>query len=582
MDVDRILSRRGDRAASLPLGSRAMTNAPVSPRCCSPPPLPLTRPDPSPAAQGRRACAMPALKDDYAWDIVEGLTTEVGPRLAGTEAEARARDWAVAQAEGDGLRQCPRRDRSTCRSGCAARRRRRDPRALPAAAGRRRARQQRLDAARRASTGESSASTASTSSRPRPTRRSAARSSSSATPCRATQDGSSYGAFRRPAPPGPDHRQPARARWRSSSARSAPTITATRTPACMRFADGATPIPAGALSIPDAEQLQRILKRGQPVTMRLVLTPRNIGTRQSGNVIAEVPGRDPNAAADPGRRPSRQLGPRHRRGRRCRRRAPSPPPPPSGSWTPAGRCGRSASSGSAPRKSACSAASTTGPGTARSRITRSPRATSAPTACGRSTASSARPARPRPRRSRRRWPRSASSPARSTRPTARTSARCSPTGLPGVDLDQDGTHYFDLHHTPDDTLDKVDPDAAPAECRGLDGDAGRAIGRNRAGAETAQAALMPQPRRESMRMLSCIPAPAARRLPGEQGRRQRFHHRRIQPGCRRECRRGRRQHRRNIAGDIGNDVEQTADKVQNEVGDVDVDVDVSRNAGNSN
>lgn len=26
-----------------------------------------------------------------------------------------------------------------------------------------------------------------------------------------------------------------------------------------------------------------------------------------------------------------------------------------------------------------------------------------------------------------------------------------------VDLDQDGTHYFDLHHTPDDTLDKVDP-----------------------------------------------------------------------------------------------------------------------------
>ena len=37
-----------------------------------------------------------ALKDDYAWDIVEGLTTEVGQRLAGTEAEARARDWAVS------------------------------------------------------------------------------------------------------------------------------------------------------------------------------------------------------------------------------------------------------------------------------------------------------------------------------------------------------------------------------------------------------------------------------------------------------------------------------------------------------
>ena len=26
-----------------------------------------------------------------------------------------------------------------------------------------------------------------------------------------------------------------------------------------------------------------------------------------------------------------------------------------------------------------------------------------------------------------------------------------------VDLQQDGTRYFDLHHTPDDTLDKIDP-----------------------------------------------------------------------------------------------------------------------------
>jgi Zn-dependent M28 family amino/carboxypeptidase len=30
-------------------------------------------------------------------------------------------------------------------------------------------------------------------------------------------------------------------------------------------------------------------------------------------------------------------------------------------------------------------------------------------------------------------------------------------GLPGVALSQDGTRYFDVHHTPDDTLDKVDP-----------------------------------------------------------------------------------------------------------------------------
>jgi carboxypeptidase Q len=26
-----------------------------------------------------------------------------------------------------------------------------------------------------------------------------------------------------------------------------------------------------------------------------------------------------------------------------------------------------------------------------------------------------------------------------------------------IDLQQDGMHYFDLHHTADDTLDKIDP-----------------------------------------------------------------------------------------------------------------------------
>jgi carboxypeptidase Q len=36
-----------------------------------------------------------ALESDLAWTIVEDLVTEVGPRLAGSEAEARARDWAV-------------------------------------------------------------------------------------------------------------------------------------------------------------------------------------------------------------------------------------------------------------------------------------------------------------------------------------------------------------------------------------------------------------------------------------------------------------------------------------------------------
>src|SRR3546814_2941254 len=51
----------------------------------------------SPVADDVAALRDAALKDDVAWDIVEGLTTEIGPRLAGTEAEARARASAAAK-----------------------------------------------------------------------------------------------------------------------------------------------------------------------------------------------------------------------------------------------------------------------------------------------------------------------------------------------------------------------------------------------------------------------------------------------------------------------------------------------------
>ena len=37
------------------------------------------------------------LKDQVGLQFVEDLTTEIGPRLAGSDAEARARDWAVAE-----------------------------------------------------------------------------------------------------------------------------------------------------------------------------------------------------------------------------------------------------------------------------------------------------------------------------------------------------------------------------------------------------------------------------------------------------------------------------------------------------
>ena len=42
---------------------------------------------------------------------------------------------------------------------------------------------------------------------------------------------------------------------------------------------------------------------------------------------------------------------------------------------------------------------------------------------------------------------------------ADTSAIAQASGVPLFDLRQDGTDYFDYHHTPDDTLDKIDPEA---------------------------------------------------------------------------------------------------------------------------
>lgn len=44
-----------------------------------------------------------ALHDDHGYDTVQSLVTEIGPRLAGSEAEARARDWAVARLRADGF-----------------------------------------------------------------------------------------------------------------------------------------------------------------------------------------------------------------------------------------------------------------------------------------------------------------------------------------------------------------------------------------------------------------------------------------------------------------------------------------------
>ena len=110
----------------------------------------------------------------------------------------------------------------------------------------------------------------------------------------ANQDGSGYGAYGVGRFVGPNM-----AAQRGAAAILVKSIGTdhNRTPHTgnTNFQDGVTPIPAGALSVPDGEQLERVLKRGRPGTISLTLTPRRIGMQTSGNVIAEVPGRNPDA-----------------------------------------------------------------------------------------------------------------------------------------------------------------------------------------------------------------------------------------------------------------------------------------------
>jgi len=58
----------------------------------------------------------------------------------------------------------------------------------------------------------------------------------------------------------------------------------------MRYAKDVTPIPIGALSAPDADQLERILERGETIRLHLIMTPKTIGDLVSGNVMGDIIG----------------------------------------------------------------------------------------------------------------------------------------------------------------------------------------------------------------------------------------------------------------------------------------------------
>ena len=231
--------------------------------------------------------------DTLAWDFVEGITTEVGPRQAGTEAEARARAWATAWLKAKGFANVADEPfmMDTWVPGDIARARVTAPFAQDLAvlplgnsaatpAGGIEAEVvffRTVDELRAAPAGSLKGKIAYISHQMRP-----------------AQDGSHYG-FAGPA------------RWVGAGIAASKGAVATviksvgtdhhRNPHTggTSFPDGVTPTPAGALSLPDAENLERMFARsgGRPVTLKLEMNPRQIGQTESGNVVGEIVGRNP-------------------------------------------------------------------------------------------------------------------------------------------------------------------------------------------------------------------------------------------------------------------------------------------------
>jgi hypothetical protein len=244
------------------------------------------------------AIALPSLAaaeplKGLAWDIVEGLTTEIGPRQAGTEAEARAREWGARRLKALGFSnvrietyKMPTWVRGEERGDILAP----FPHKLAITA-----------------LGNSGATSAegitgdvvyfgnweAFKAAPEAAIRGKIIFVDHA--MKPTQDGSSYGYFGNVRRQGPNI-----AAKRGAMAFVIRSIGTDghRNPHTgnTNFDAGVTPIPSAAVSNPDADQIARMVARTkQPLRMKLQLTPRFIGEQTSGNVIAEIPGSDPAA-----------------------------------------------------------------------------------------------------------------------------------------------------------------------------------------------------------------------------------------------------------------------------------------------
>ncbi len=225
-----------------------------------------------------------ALASDLGYRITESLTTEIGPRLAGSEADARAVAWAKAKFEQLGYDKVwtepvtfpkwERRSESARVLGVNA-----QPLVLTALGGSpggtvesevvRFADLAALEAVPSGSLAGKIAFIDYTMERSR--------------------DGSGYGAGSRIRSRGPS--AAIRAGAVAYLMRSAGTASH-RNPhtGITRFDDGLTPVPSAALSAPDADQLTRLLALGQPIRIRMALDCGWNGEATSYNVIGEMTG----------------------------------------------------------------------------------------------------------------------------------------------------------------------------------------------------------------------------------------------------------------------------------------------------
>lgn len=228
------------------------------------------------------------LEDDLAWELLESLTTEVGPRLGGSPAEARARDWGAAKLKELGFKnirietfKMPYWSRVSEEAEIVSPFP--QPLAVTALGG-------------SVATPEGGVTGEVVRFRTLPELEAAPMEGFEGKvvfvdePMARTQDGSGYGVAVRKrglAAVEADKRGAVAALIRSvgtDSHRNPHTGGATR-------GGGATPVPAAALANPDADQLARAIAHADgPVTVRLDMQVETEESVTSGNVVGEIPG----------------------------------------------------------------------------------------------------------------------------------------------------------------------------------------------------------------------------------------------------------------------------------------------------